>query len=117
VSQIPQLPEIPKRLPHQLDGGRRVGGEDEVEVRGVGAQEGEGLAADGVDDGAREVGRGVGGVGVAVEGLEEVGCCAFWRFGEGGLWGRRVRVGGVVGDCGVGRRGKGEGKGEEGGVG
>jgi hypothetical protein len=55
-----EIPQIPQRLPHQLDGRRRVGGEDQVEVRGVGAQEGEGLAADRVDDGAREMGGGVG---------------------------------------------------------
>lgn len=55
-----ELTQIPQPLRHKLNPRRRVSRKHEVVVRGVGAQEVQDFKADGVDDGAGEVGGGVG---------------------------------------------------------
>ncbi|KUI66516.1 hypothetical protein VM1G_11382 [Cytospora mali] len=68
------LGQVPEGVGDQLDGGRGVGHEDEVEVPGVGAEVPQRLLPHAVDHVARELRRRVGAVRVAVEvGGEPVG--------------------------------------------
>lgn len=97
------LGQVPEGIPDELDGSGGVGDEDEVEVAGVGAEEGEGLGPDGVDGAARERRGRVGAVRVAVE----VGRQA---AGEAVYEGPRVDGGAAVVEvdaCFWGERGKG----------
>lgn len=61
------LGQIPEGVAYELDGSRRIGHEDEVEVPRVGAEQPQRLLPDVIDNAARQLGGCVGAVGVAVQ--------------------------------------------------
>ena len=83
------LRHVAERIGHELNGGRGVGDENQIEMRRVGAEEGEGPEADRVDHGAGELGGEVGAVRVAVEVGLQFG-------GEAGYEGAGVDCGAAV---------------------